>query len=135
MPLPRLRPRRRPKRQLQVQEAVSPTPPPLSAREAALQKLERLEREKTWLKGNLLEYYAALSMIVREYIERQYGIPAMESTTREIGEMLKNTAFPQEKRPVLDVLLQQSDLVKFAEMVPSSDYHVQALDKAKQLVG
>ncbi len=127
--------RRRPKQQQQVQQAVSPAPPARSAREIALQKLEILEREKPWLSGNLLEYYAALSMIVREYVEHQYGIPAMESTTFEIGELLENTTFPQEHRPALDVLLQQSDLVKFAEMVPKSDYHMQALNKAKQLVG
>jgi len=127
--------RRRPRRQRPMQPVVSPTAPPPSAREIALEKLERLEREKPWLKGNLLEYYAALSMIVREYVEHQYSIPATESTTREIGELLKNTAFPPERRAVLDVLLQQSDLVKFAEMVPSSDYHVQALAKAKQVVG
>jgi len=118
-----------------VQAAAEPAPPPLSAREIALQKLEHLEREKPWQKGRLLEYYAALSMIIREYLEHQYGIPAMESTTVEIAALLKNTNFPDVQRPVLDVFLQKSDLVKFADTTPATDYHVQALAKAKQFVG
>ncbi|MEQ1747252.1 MAG: hypothetical protein ABMA02_17610 [Saprospiraceae bacterium] len=124
----------KPKRAQPDQPVAQPSMPPPSAREIALEKLAKLEKEKPWLAGRLLEYYAALSMIVREYIEHQYSVPAMESTTREIADLLKNTDFPREQRPALDFLLQQTDLVKFAEMVPSGDYHLQALDKAKQLV-
>ncbi|MFN0013064.1 MAG: hypothetical protein ACKVU2_00830 [Saprospiraceae bacterium] len=129
--------RRRPKpRYMQPEQPIAqPGLPPPSAREVALEKLAKLEKEKPWLDGHLLAYYAALSMIVREYIEHRHGVPAMESTTREIADLLKNSDFPSEQRPALDFLLQQTDLVKFAEMVPSSDYHLQALNKAKQLVG
>ena len=59
----------------------------------------------------------------------------MESTTGEIAALLKNTDFPDMHKAALDVLLQKSDLVKFADTVPAGDYHVQALSKAKQLVG
>ncbi len=127
--------RRRKKPQRPAPIPVAPERAPLSPKEIAWQKLEALEREKPWQKGRLLEYYAALSMIVREFLEHRYGIPAMESTTGEIAALLKNTDFPDMHKAALDVLLQKSDLVKFADTVPAGDYHVQALSKAKQLVG
>lgn len=127
--------RRRKKPQRPVPAPPVLEPPPLSPQEIAIQKLDALEREKPWQKGHLLEYYAALSMIVREYLEHRYAIPAMESTTGEIVILLKNTDFPEARRAALEVLLQKSDLVKFADTAPSTDYHAQALAKAKQVVG
>lgn len=108
--------------------------PPPPAHEQALQQLEDLRREKPWASGGLLEYYARLSLIVRGYLEARYGIPALESTTREIKTMLKKTAFPDAQRSTLEFLLQQADLVKYAEMEPPEQYHEQALAKAVKLV-
>lgn len=82
----------------------------------------------------LLAYYAALSLIIREYLEARYRIPALESTTREIAALLKNTGFPDEQQAALDFLLQQTDLVKYAEMQPPRTFHEQALEKARQLI-
>lgn len=127
--------RRRKKPQRPAPIPVVPEPLAPSPQEIALKQLEALEREKPWQKGRLLEYYAALSMIVREYLEHRYAIPAMESTTGEIVILLKNTDFPEARRAALEVLLQKSDLVKFADTAPAADYHAQALAKAKQVVG
>ncbi|MBK9335201.1 MAG: hypothetical protein IPM98_00915 [Lewinellaceae bacterium] len=115
--------------------AIALAPPPPSARELALEKLQVLEKEKPWQKGRLLEYYSALSLIVRAYLEHRYDIPALESTTGEISAMLPGTDFPEALRPVLDFLLQQADLVKYAETAPSRDFHEQALEKARQVIG
>ncbi|MBK6933211.1 MAG: hypothetical protein IPH12_21015 [Saprospirales bacterium] len=114
--------------------APVPLAPPPPARETALQKLAALEREKPWKQGRLLEYYAVLSLIVREYLEGHYRIPALESTTREITGQLKNTDFPDTQKPALEFLLQQADLVKFAEMHPPETAHELALENARHLI-
>ena len=126
--------RRNSRRDRLVPIAIPLAPPPLSAQEIALQKLAALEQEKPWLKGPLLNYYASLSLIVREYLEGRYGILALESTTREIAQLLKKTDFPIAQKPALDQLLRQADLVKYAEMEPPQSAHEQALGKAKELI-
>lgn len=114
--------------------ATAPPPPGPTPVEYALQRLAFLEEQRLWEKDRVGEYYADLSMILREYLERRYGILAMESTTREIAAMLKNTPFPNELKAPLDYLLQQADLAKYAEMPPPAQYHPKALDSARQVV-
>lgn len=127
--------RRRPKRPKQVVAASVPLPPPPPpARDIAQQKLTALEQQELWQKGQLIEYYAQLSIILREYLENKYNILALESTTREIAKLLQNTSFPQSLKPTLDYLLQQSDMVKYAEMPPPAQFHVQAMENARKVV-
>ena len=127
--------RRRPKRTKPVAAATAlPTAPPPPARDIALQKLAALEQQQLWQQGQLIEYYARLSIIVREYLENKYHILALESTTREISKLLQNTPFPQHLKATLDYLLQQADMVKFAEMPPPAQFHVQAMENARKVV-
>lgn len=126
---------RRRKRPKTVVAAAPPAPPPgPTPRELALQKLAALEQQKPWQKGQLLPYYAELSMIVREYLEHRYGILALESTTREIAVLLKNTDFPDDQKAPLHYLLQQADLIKYADIAPPNNYHEKALESARQVI-
>lgn len=128
--------RRRPKRTKRPAAASVPPPPaPPPVRDIALQKLTALEQQQLWQQGQLIEYYARLSIIVREYLENKYNILALESTTREISKFLQNTSFPQPLKATLDYLLQQADMVKYAEMPPPAQYHVQAMENARKVVG
>ncbi|MCB9314827.1 MAG: hypothetical protein H6574_18605 [Lewinellaceae bacterium] len=126
--------RRQGRRKKPVPVPVPLTEPPPPADHIALQKLAALEQQKPWMNGNLLAYYAELSLIVREYLENRYSVPALESTTREITAFLKKTDFPDTQKKPLNFLLQQTDLVKYAEMEPPKSYHEEALEKAKTLV-
>lgn len=126
--------RRKRKRQKPVFTEVKPTPVAVPPNEIALQKLAALEQEKPWKKDRLLEYYAALSMIIREYLEHRYGILALESTTREIAALLKPTAFPDDLKAPLDYLLQQADMIKYAETTPPAAFHEKALENARTIV-
>lgn len=126
--------RRRPKRPKAVAAPPVPQAIVLSASEIALQKLSALEQQNLWQNGQLIEYYAQLSIIVREYLENKYHILALESTTREISGLLKNTQFPDPLKATLDYLLHQADMVKYAEMPPPAPFHVQALENARKVV-
>ncbi len=109
-------------------------PPRPSPTAIALQKLETLAREKPWTQSQRIgEYYAALSWIVREFLEQEYKIPALEQTTAEIACNLEKTSFPEPLRPDVQRLLQQADWVKFADAQPPEKYHEQWLHTARRI--
>ena len=85
----------------------------------AFRELDRLKEGKIWTKGEVKQYYTRLTEITRHYIERQYDIPAMESTTEEIKQAFKR-ANPEDHLldELLKELLELADLVKFAREDP-----------------
>jgi hypothetical protein len=85
----------------------------------AFRQLDRLKEEKIWTKGKVKQYYTRLTEITRHYIERQYDIPAMESTTEEILHAFRR-ANPEDQLldDILKELLELADLVKFAREDP-----------------
>ena len=85
----------------------------------AFRELDRLKEEKIWNKGQVKEYYTRLTEITRRYIERQFDIPAMESTTEEILDAFRKVN-PEDNLldEILKELLELADLVKFAREDP-----------------
>ncbi len=85
----------------------------------AFRELDRLKEKKIWEIGHVKLFYTRLTEISRHYIERQYGIPAMERTTEEILEAFhrSNTEDPLLDEMLKD-LLELADLVKFAKEDP-----------------
>jgi hypothetical protein len=85
----------------------------------AFRELDRLKEEKIWEKGEVKEFYTSLTGITRTYIERQYGIPAMECTTEEILSAFRKSN-PEDMLldEILKDLLELADLVKFAKEDP-----------------
>jgi hypothetical protein len=85
----------------------------------AFRELDKLKEEKIWEQGRVKEFYTILTAVVRTYIERQYGIPAMESTTEEI---LQTFSKINSEDDILDEMLRDllnlADLVKFAKEDP-----------------
>lgn len=118
-----------------VAQPVYFPPPVVSPRETALAKLSELEGRRLWKNGEEKEHHAAISMILREYLEKEYGISALESTTSEILEMLKITRFDPASGPVLKELLLGADLVKYARSEMPESAHQAALNKARDWLG
>jgi len=85
----------------------------------AFRELDRLKEKKIWESGQVKLFYTRLTAISRHYIERQYGIPAMERTTEEILDAFRRS---NTEDPLLDEMLQEllelADLVKFAREDP-----------------
>jgi hypothetical protein len=85
----------------------------------AFRELDRLKEEKIWEKGQVKQFYTRLTEVTRTYIERQYGIPAMERTTEEILRAFRKSN-PEDMLldEILKELLELADLVKFAKEDP-----------------
>ena len=85
----------------------------------AFRELDKLKEEKIWEKGQVKLYYTRLTEVSRQYIERQYGIPAMEQTSHEIMKAFKKS---NREDSLLDEMLKEllelADLVKFAREDP-----------------
>lgn len=104
------------------------------AHELALRKLAELERQQYWQRSQLKTYYSELTHIVREYLERRYHIPALESASDEILRLLLRTDMPSTLMAPLSELLRWADLAKFAKGQPPEHFHEQALREARQLI-
>ncbi len=93
----------------------------------AQKRLNELDEKQLWQKNRIKEYYVELTVILRNYIEREMKIPALESTSDELLETISdfNTSsslnIPKETISKLQKLLKESDLVKFAKYKPLSN--------------
>ncbi|MBW2622557.1 MAG: hypothetical protein JRD68_06590 [Deltaproteobacteria bacterium] len=90
--------------------AAASDPPHIAARK----ELEGLEALSLFENGRFKEYYFQFSYILRRYLENLRGFPAPEFTTQEIAR-----ALVEERDRDLLRLLQDADMVKFADSIPS----------------
>jgi hypothetical protein len=104
-------------RRRRVQEKAPITPPHELAREA----LQRLTERDLIAKGQVEQFFVELSGIMREYIERQFGIHAPERTTEEfLVEASRSDALTGHHRR-LRQFLTLADQVKFAVLHPTNE--------------
>ena len=75
-----------------------------------------------------------MSRILRGYIEDQFNIPALETTTDELISMMKKRDFTAEVIHKAEDLLQTADLVKFAKVEPATPMHESLLVYAENIV-
>ncbi len=99
----------------------------------ALEKLIELEEAKVWQDGKIKKYYSALSEIIRRYTEQRFEFIALELTTTEIIEELKNK-LNTEQLDNLRMLLQRADLAKFAKSKPIDTENTESMILAKNFV-
>ena len=100
------------------EQVVLPPKPKIPPYVTALEELEALRLKKLWQVDKVKEYYSELTDIVREYIEAQFGVQAVEMTTDEILYGLKNIGINEQAMGKLSNTLQTADLVKFAKATP-----------------
>lgn len=99
----------------------------------ALLALEELEKAKLWQTGKIKLYHSRLTEILRLYIYRVFNIKALEMTSSEILENLKNI-LQESQFSMLEEILERADLVKFAKFEPLADENAQSLIKAIEFV-
>ncbi|MFI3292982.1 MAG: hypothetical protein SNI70_05640 [Rikenellaceae bacterium] len=90
--------------------------PPVPPHITAIKDLEKLHNKKLWQSNKHKQYYSMLTDILRTYISGRYSISAMEMTTDEIIEAIRDLEIPSKCAMDLQALLRDADLVKFAKM-------------------
>ena len=103
------------------EEATYKAMPPY---EEAIYRLNELDEKLLWQNNKIKEYYSELTEIIRGYIERELKVPALENTTDEVLDILKDfkdsetIQTSKETLKKLKELLCEADLVKFAKSKP-----------------
>jgi hypothetical protein len=115
-------------------ERIIPEAPPRPAHEVALEALQSLESEKLWQRGKVKDYHSQLTDIIRVYIERRFGIMAMEMTSDEILTGFSGQTLSHELQGQLKEMLYRADLVKFAKYQPLALEHENSLAHAYNFV-
>jgi len=107
----------------------------MSADELAWRQVEELLAENLVEKGQLKPFYRRLSAILRTYIENRFGLRAPERTTEEFLEDLATTdALGPDHKRLLEDFLAHCDLVKFAELQPTSEQIQGTFDACKDFI-
>ncbi len=122
--------RRKRRKETEPDRFVRRVPP----HEAALAALRDLEDAKLWQQGRIKEYYSRVTEIVRVYLEDQFGVPALESTSDEILSAVKDLDPVRGVLRELKSFLLTADLVKFAKYVPTLDENTNELSAAYAIV-
>jgi hypothetical protein len=124
--------------------------------EIALEELHEIELMGLVAKGEIKEYCTRISDVIRRYIEKRYGIAAMELTTAKILDALEtiwehgdlivaneeNSSLYQREIPphwgiLIDKIgdfLNACDSVKFAKYQPNADEAYNLLQQARNIV-
>lgn len=107
---------RKPKVDENGEPVKGPVIPPYNK---AIGDLESLKQQKLWQVGKVKEYYSSLTDIAREYIEGQFQVNAVEMTTDEILQEVRELDFSPELFGKLKDTMEIADLVKFAKYTTS----------------
>ena len=110
------------RRRLRARAAHRPAPPPRSAHEVALERLDRLGAQLAG-SDDLRPFTFELSEIIREYLGARFNFDSLELTTEELVLRLRRRVPIQEMRGFVlgevEGWLGGCDLVKFAKVAPS----------------
>lgn len=102
--------------------------------EEAVERLNLLKSKQLWQNGREKDYYTGLTDILREYIDRRFGINAIEMTSSEIIDALKNNSETQLVNDQLSEILAIADFVKFAGQRPLADDNERSFQRAVNFV-
>ena len=100
----------------------------------AIINLEALKKRQLWQNGQEKEYFTGLTDILRVYIDRRFGINAVEMTSTEIVHTLKQRNETRAVNEQLSMILEMADIVKFAAVRPLADDNEMAYQRAVNFV-
>jgi hypothetical protein len=96
---------------------VPPLPPADVEAEAALRRLTEKDLIR---KGEFAAFYTELSEVMKRYAGRRFEVPYLERTTSEVLFDLKPRKLAPGAVSELRAILEASDLVKFAKLMPEA---------------
>lgn len=107
---------------------------PVDPYEAAMTELNRLRERKLAESGREKEYYTNLVDILRTYLDRRFGINAMEMSSTQILDSLRRNPETRDNQPRIRQILEIADFVKFANVRPMPDDNIKTFNNVVQFV-
>ncbi len=108
--------------------------PKRPAHELAFEELQQLRASDLLQRGEVKAFYSILSEIVRRYIEGRYEVMALEMTTYEVNQALRKVESNLNACDEAREILEASDLVKFAKLIPPIEQGETLINRAEAFV-
>ena len=108
--------------------------PQLPPYEEAIMRLNELKERKLWQSGQEKSYYTELTDILRNYIDRRFGINAVEMTSSQLLSILRSHEEAKGVYAYMNQILEIADFVKFASYRPLSDDNETSFSRAMNFV-
>ncbi len=106
----------------------------IPAHVTAFRELEELGAEQLWQKGMIKEYHSRITEIIRKYFERRFNFFALELTTTETMQSLRNVKDSENIHDITFDFLSNADLVKFAKFQPVESVNEEMMVQANEIV-
>jgi len=107
---------------------------PRSAHEIALEELDQLTHSDMLEQGEVKRFYSELSEIIRKYMEGRFYIVAIEMTTEQLINNMKQVEIENNIIELTYEFLDSCDLVKFAKYIPTQQENELAIQQAYDIV-
>jgi hypothetical protein len=118
-----------------IEQLTAPDPAPTTTPyTVATAELARIEREHWPRRGQVARHYEAVVDALRDYLESAEGVPARERTTAELLWSLPPHLSDVGLRDRFHELLEQADLVKFAQLEPGEERARVFLEQCRTLL-
>jgi len=98
-----------------------------------MEKLDLLRQSDAYQSDHYDQFYSELVDILRDYFSERYSHPFSEMTTSEIIVYFESI-MPAKVLSKLKVILNSSQLVKFARIAPNHDFHNSIIDSCIALI-
>ena len=82
----------------------------------------------------LQEFYTRLTEILRTYLDKRFGINAMEMTSSQIMQHVERHDLTRPSSALMKQILEMADFVKFAKVRPLPDDNVKSFNMATRFV-
>lgn len=117
-----------------IEEFTPPAPfqNPLHVLKDSIAGLDEINTLKTM--QDYERFYIQLGDAIRYYLKQVYEFPALEMTTREIIGELQNELAPSEIIKITRSVLNEADMVKFANFNPGQELAESVLNKAFRFI-
>lgn len=96
----------------------------------AMQQINQLKAEKLCERGEEKQFYTRLTDILRTYLAGRFGINAMEMTSSQILDSLKDNPETKDSEALMKRILEIADFVKFAKVRPLPEDNNTAMNSA-----
>ncbi|OPZ20428.1 MAG: hypothetical protein BWZ10_00665 [candidate division BRC1 bacterium ADurb.BinA364] len=100
----------------------------------ALEALDALEADGLPALGEIKAYYSRLSEILRVYLGRRFGAPAIDMTSSELLEAMRREPEATEILTPLESFCAEADMAKFAKWRASEDRCAASLEAVREMI-
>lgn len=102
--------------------------------EVAVERLQKLKERRLLEQGQAKQFFTDLIDILRSYLQGRFGINAMEMTSKQILQRVRQTPEIHLTASQMEQVLQLADFVKFAAAVPEADQGMRTFNSVQQFV-